>query len=69
MTLSDGFAKVAYHLIDMVMQCAVPIRGDNTVNRVASGYCNHSRTTKNCSNEVVVLKLAFEIRIETTGWF
>ena len=26
MTLSDGFAKVAYHLIDMVMQCAAPIR-------------------------------------------
>ena len=46
MTLSDGIAKVGYHLIDVVMQCAAPIRGDNTVNRVALSYCNHSRTTK-----------------------
>lgn len=30
MTLRNGFAKVGYHLLDVVMQWAAPIRGDNT---------------------------------------
>ena len=29
MTLSNGFAKVGYHLLDILMQYATPIRGNN----------------------------------------